>query len=173
MLCGSSVEDYPKWMFWKRRRYVVAVLAFFGFFNVYALRVNLSIAIVAMTSNRSITLDNGTITYVSGFEQSEKNCVELNMNNMFLQTQDFDWDSKMQGYVLSSFFYGYITTQLAGGWLAARIGGKRVYGFGVFVTSLLTLITPFAAHSSVYLLLTVRVIEGVFEVNAFLPSATG
>lgn len=52
--------DCPLWMFWKRRRYVVACLAFFGFFNVYSLRVNLSIAIVAMTEERQITLDNGT-----------------------------------------------------------------------------------------------------------------
>lgn len=26
--------------------------------------------------------------------------------------QEFDWDSKQQGIVLSSFFYGYIVTQV-------------------------------------------------------------
>lgn len=60
-----SVEDYSLWLFWKRRRYVVAVLAFFGFFNVYSLRVNLSIAIVSMTENRTVVHENGTTTYVS------------------------------------------------------------------------------------------------------------
>lgn len=39
-------------------------MAFFGFFNVYALRVNLSVAIVAMTENRTVHYDNGTIGYV-------------------------------------------------------------------------------------------------------------
>ncbi|KAF7990669.1 hypothetical protein HCN44_002627 [Aphidius gifuensis] len=38
------------WKFWKKRRYVVGMLAFFGFFTSYILRVNLSVAIVAMTS---------------------------------------------------------------------------------------------------------------------------
>ena len=39
---------------------MVAFLAFLGFFNVYALRVNLSVAIVAMTAVRNTTLSNGT-----------------------------------------------------------------------------------------------------------------
>ena len=47
------------------RRYVVAVMGFFGFFHLYVLRVNLSIAIIAMTANRSSTDSNGTVTYVS------------------------------------------------------------------------------------------------------------
>jgi len=46
------------------RRYLVAFLAFLGFWNVYALRVNLSVAIVAMTSNYTVHLDNGTIIQV-------------------------------------------------------------------------------------------------------------
>ncbi|CAH1100740.1 unnamed protein product [Psylliodes chrysocephalus] len=129
------------WKFWRMRRYVVAVLAFFGFFTSYALRVNLSIAIVAMTEFRNVTLENGTVTRV----------------------RDFDWDTKLQGYILSSFFYGYITTQLLGGYLASRIGGKRVFGAGIAVTALLTLVTPWIAQTSVYLLLAVRIIEGIFE----------
>ncbi|RZB41338.1 MFS 1 and/or Sugar tr domain containing protein [Asbolus verrucosus] len=133
---------YPNWMFWKKRRYVVATLAFLGFFNVYALRANLSIAIVAMTETKNVTLDNGTIITTK---------------------PEFDWDSKTQGLVLSSFFYGYITTQLFGGWLSARIGGKRVFGVGIAVTAALTLLTPVLAQASVYFLLTVRIIEGIFE----------
>ena len=33
------------------------MMAFFGFCNLYALRSNLSVAIVAMTNNQSITID--------------------------------------------------------------------------------------------------------------------
>ncbi|GJQ86527.1 hypothetical protein Trydic_g10427 [Trypoxylus dichotomus] len=137
----KSVEEYPLWMFWKRRRYVVAVLAFFGFFNVYSLRVNLSIAIVSMTENKTIIHENGTVTY----------------------EREFDWDSRVQGYVLSSFFYGYICTQIFGGWLANKIGGQKVYGIGIAVTAGFTIITPILAHTSVYLLIAVRIIEGIFE----------
>ncbi|XP_067000876.2 vesicular glutamate transporter 2 [Anabrus simplex] len=131
----------PTWLFWRRRRYIVAFLAFLGFFNVYALRVNLSVAIVAMTANRTVQGENGTVSYV----------------------QDFDWDSKTQGLILSSFFYGYIVTQIPGGWLAMRVGGNRMFGIGLAATAFFTLLTPPLAHANVYLLVAVRVIEGLFE----------
>ncbi len=44
---------------------MVASLAFFGFCVIYALRVNLSVAIVAMTANKTHKHDNGTIVVVS------------------------------------------------------------------------------------------------------------
>ncbi|XP_057337776.1 vesicular glutamate transporter 2.2-like [Microplitis mediator] len=128
-----EMDDAVGWKFWKKRRYVVAIFAFFGFFTSYVLRVNLSIAIVAMTKS-------------SPEDEAE-----------------FNWDSKLQGLVLSSFFYGYISTQVIGGWLSARIGGKRVFGIGIAVTALLTLITPPLTRHSVYALVTLRIIEGIFE----------
>jgi MFS transporter, ACS family, solute carrier family 17 (sodium-dependent inorganic phosphate cotransporter), other len=76
--------------------------------NVFPLftnyRVNLSVAIVDMTENKTIIHDDGTETY----------------------EQEFPWDSKQKGYVLSSFFYGYLCTQIIGGVLAAKIGGNLV-----------------------------------------------
>jgi hypothetical protein len=51
------------------RRYLVAFLAFLGFWNVYALRVNLSVAIVAMTSNYTVHLDNGTTIQVRLYQR--------------------------------------------------------------------------------------------------------
>ncbi|XP_068975091.1 sialin isoform X1 [Bombus flavifrons] len=134
-------ELIPSWKFWKKRRYVVGVLAFFGFFTSYILRVNLSVAIVAMTAKVHKIDKNGT----EYFEQ------------------EFDWDSKTQGLVLSSFFYGYISTQLLGGWLGARIGGKRVFGLGIATTAFLTIITPPLARMSVYILVALRIVEGICE----------
>lgn len=102
---NEIVEAVPlSWKFWKKRRYVVVFLAFLGFFNVYSLRVNLSVAIVAMTENRTVIDDAGNISY----------------------EQDFPWDSKQRGLILSSFFYGYITTQFIGGFIGAKIGGNIV-----------------------------------------------
>ncbi len=66
MTTNPPVEAQPlTWKFWQKRRYIVVLLAFFGFFNVYTLRVNLSVGIVAMTENRTVHYDNGTIGYVS------------------------------------------------------------------------------------------------------------
>jgi ACS family sodium-dependent inorganic phosphate cotransporter len=52
-------------MFWRKRRYVVAIMGFFGFFSMYTLQSNLNIAILAMTENKTIVLDNNTVVYVS------------------------------------------------------------------------------------------------------------
>ena len=42
----------------------MAGLAFLGFCMIYMLRVNLSVAIVAMTTNRTHTSDDGSIAVV-------------------------------------------------------------------------------------------------------------
>ena len=107
-------------------------------------RVNLSVAIVAMTENRNVTITNSTGTYET-------------------QERYFDWDSKQKGLVLSSFFYGYITTQFIGGLVSSKIGGNLIFGIGIGMTAILTLVTPLAAKTSVNVLVAVRIIEGVFE----------
>lgn len=93
------------------------------------------------TENRTVTLSNGT---------------EIN-------EQYFDWNSQQKGLVLSSFFYGYICTQFVGGYLGYHFGGNIIFAVGIGVTSLLTLLTPVAAQYSIYMLLAVRIIEGIFE----------
>ena len=76
---------------------------------------------------------------------------------------DFDWSPEQQGRVLSSFFVGYLLTQVAGGWLAERYGGKIVLGFGVVFWSLFTLLTPIAAAGGMVALLVTRILMGVGE----------
>ena len=50
--------------------------------------------------------------------------------------------------------------------MATRFGGKHVFGIGVLVTSVLTLITPQMAYINIWALVTVRVIIGFFEVRS-------
>ncbi|GLG93804.1 Sialin [Gryllus bimaculatus] len=40
----------PRWQLWRRRRFVLASLAFWGLVSMYTTRINFSVAIVAMTS---------------------------------------------------------------------------------------------------------------------------
>jgi len=85
---------------------------------------------------------------------------------MFIfQRQDYPWSPEVQGLVLSSFFYGYIVTQIPGGWLATKIGGRKLFGIGVGMTALVTLLTPALAAANLYLLVLGRVVEGLFEVG--------
>lgn len=46
------------------RRYVLSALIFLGFFNMYALRVNLNVAIGAMAKNHTILVDGHEVGQV-------------------------------------------------------------------------------------------------------------
>ena len=81
--------------------------------------------------------------------------------------QEFGWSDGQRGLVLSSFFVGYLITQVAGGSLAARFGGKWVLGFGVLWWSLFTLLTPLSAYASFPALILARILMGVGEGVAF------
>ena len=70
----------------------------------------------------------------------------------------------MQGAILGSFFYGYILTQIPGGWLASRYGGRTLFGCGILSTALFTLLSPPAAHGGAGLFMALRFMEGLFEV---------
>jgi MFS family permease len=83
-----------------------------------------------------------------------------------MQSGSFNWNTKQQGVVLAAFFYGYITTQILGGTLAQRIGGKFLLLFGIFWTALLTLLTPIATIAGDYgAIVAVRLLEGIGEVS--------
>ena len=65
----------------------------------------------------------------------------------------------VQGVILGMFFYGYVLTQLPGGRLAEVFGGKWLFGVGVLITAVFTLLTPVAAKAGLPFLYAVRIIE--------------
>lgn len=65
--------------------------------------------------------------------------------------------------MLGAFFYGYVLTQIPGGRLAELLGGKMIYGIGVLMTGVFTLLTPMAARHNLPALVLVRIFEGIFE----------
>lgn len=77
----------------------------------------------------------------------------------------YNWDSETQGWILGSFFYGYILTQIPGGYLSGRFGPKWLLGFGILGTVVFTLLTPVAADLGASYLIAVRALEGIGEVG--------
>ena len=86
---------------------------------------------------------------------------------------DFAWESSTQGLILGSFFYGYIVTQIPGGWLATKYGGKRVFLVGISATAILTVLTPVLTKAGTGYLITTRILEGLFEVCHIYQLAHG
>ena len=90
--------------------------------------------------------------------------VYLTVTYSDFQYPDFTWERQTQGVILGAFFYGYIFTQIPGGYLATKFGGKRIFLIGIAATSVMTLLTPFLTHRGIGFLITTRVLEGLFEV---------
>lgn len=125
---------------WRNRRYILSIMAFFGMFNMYACRVNLSVAIVAMTQN--ITSEDGTI----------------------IEKADFHWTAQQKGIVLSSFYYGYVAIQIAAGVLVKKMSAHIIFGIGTAVPGVITLLTPLiTVHLPFWVLIMSRIVIGIFQ----------
>jgi ACS family sodium-dependent inorganic phosphate cotransporter len=81
--------------------------------------------------------------------------------------EEFGWSATTKGYVLSSFFVGYLLALIPTGWLANRYGGKLLLGGALIGWSLFTFLTPIAAGVSLGALLVTRILMGMGEAASF------
>lgn len=79
------------------------------------------------------------------------------------QDGDFDWNYKQQALILSSFFYGYVLTQIPFGMLAKRFGALGFLGWGMLLNSVFAFLVPIAAKQGIFALCVVRFIQGLGE----------
>ncbi|CAG0893296.1 unnamed protein product [Darwinula stevensoni] len=116
------------------KRYTMAVLASFGFMVTFGIRTNLGMAIVQMTSN---VTDSGK--------------------------PEFDWSADTRALVDSAFFYGYLITQIPGGFLASKFPANKLFGLAVASSALLNLLFPAAAEIHPTAVFIVKVFQGLVE----------
>ncbi|KAG6412496.1 hypothetical protein SASPL_125175 [Salvia splendens] len=92
------------------------------------------------------------------------NMDRVNMSIAILpMASEYNWSPTTVGLIQSSFFWGYLLTQIAGGIWADTVGGKFVLGFGVVWWSAATILTPVAAKLGLPFLLVVRAFMGIGE----------
>jgi ACS family sodium-dependent inorganic phosphate cotransporter-like MFS transporter 5 len=150
-------------------RYILVAMGCFAFINVYTLRVNLSVAIVEMVNTTYLReLEAQAVIDNNETAKPHANECPIGLNETRgppeESTGQFNWDSQQQGIVLAAFFYGYITTQILGGVMAQRVGGKFLLLGGIFWTALLTLLTPpLTTAGGFAAIVAVRVLEGIGE----------
>lgn len=145
---GGEVEPAEK-KSWKRylepncpccpnmaKRFLMALLSSIGFLISFGIRCNLSVAIVKMVGPNDNTTE---------------------------EVAEFDWSPKEIGVIDSSFFWGYLITQVPGGFLAAKYPANKVFGTAIAVSAFLNLLIPGAAKVHLALLIFVRVLQGLVE----------
>ncbi|KAJ8667705.1 hypothetical protein QAD02_009368 [Eretmocerus hayati] len=123
------------------QRWVTVFVIFFGTFNIYSMRTFLPLIITEMvqTVKKNEKFMNDACT--DGHNQ-HNTFVEYNQTLAASSNTIFQWSEKTQGIILSSFYWTYIFTNILGGMLVERYGGKRCLGITIFLTSTLTLISP-------------------------------
>jgi MFS transporter, ACS family, solute carrier family 17 (sodium-dependent inorganic phosphate cotransporter), other len=62
-------------------------------------------------------------------------------------SQDFGWSPTTTGLVQSSFFYGYLLSQIPGGYIVSRYGGRVILPAGVIMWSAATAAVPVLAST--------------------------
>ncbi|KAG5846182.1 hypothetical protein ANANG_G00147090 [Anguilla anguilla] len=139
------------------KRYIIAILSGLGFCISFGIRCILGVAIVEMVNNNTVYI-NGTPV---------------------MQPAQFNWDPETVGLIHGSFFWGYIVTQIPGGFISNKLAANRrvrfctslstelsqVFGAAIFLTSMLNMFIPSAARVHYGCVLFVRVLQGLVEVS--------
>ncbi|KFP58379.1 Vesicular glutamate transporter 3, partial [Cariama cristata] len=132
--CDSYCCGLPK-------RYIIAIMSGLGFCISFGIRCNLGVAIVEMVNNNTV--------YVNGKPE--------------LQKAQFNWDPETVGLIHGSFFWGYIVTQIPGGFISNKLAASRVFGAAIFLTSTLNMFIPSAARVHYGCVMFVRILQGLVE----------
>uniref|UniRef100_A0A8U7M8C8 Solute carrier family 17 member 6 n=1 Tax=Corvus moneduloides TaxID=1196302 RepID=A0A8U7M8C8_CORMO len=75
----------------------------------------------------------------------------------------FNWDPETVGMIHGSFFWGYIITQIPGGYISSRLAANRVFGAAILLTSSLNMLIPSAARVHYGCVIFVRILQGLVE----------
>ncbi|XP_070568588.1 vesicular glutamate transporter 2.1-like isoform X2 [Ptychodera flava] len=123
------------------KRYILAICSSIGFCISFGIRCNLGVSIVDMVNNNTV--------HTNGKSQ--------------MHVREFDWSPEIVGLMHGSFFWGYIVTQIPGGYLASKFPANRIFGSAIFITSFLNLLIPASCKVHYGMVIAVRVIQGLVE----------
>ncbi|XP_022119350.1 sialin [Pieris rapae] len=138
---------------------VLNIMVLLGFMLNYALRVNLTIAIVQMIYDEKNTQVVANLTESLNVTEHPEHITQTR----------YHWDTKQKNHLLGCFFWGYVLTEVPGGRLAEVIGARRVFGYSTLLASILTLLSPGAAALGFGWIVALRVVLG-FLLGATWPA---
>ncbi|XP_052799661.1 sialin-like isoform X2 [Mya arenaria] len=143
-------------------RLILAGMGFWYGVLFYGLSTNMSVAIVCMAKPPDGNSSGYQIlTNISIANNDLASCESTYDEQLSAETAEFKWSKKTQSLILSGFFYGFMVTQVPGGWMASRFGGKIVIGLSMALASLCTLLIPVLARASPYAVVFDRIVIGI------------
>ncbi|XP_039260371.2 sialin-like [Styela clava] len=138
-----------------KARHIIVLMSFIAKFNLFSMRTNLSVAIVAMVNQTDEDTSANTSDVCPDHGSSE---IDENGEN-----GSFNWDIGQESLLLGCYYYGYIISNVVGGYLAKRFGIKLVLGISMLLSSIVTILSPPIAKSSFGLFVAARILLGVLQ----------
>ncbi|WKX99475.1 hypothetical protein Q1695_014394 [Nippostrongylus brasiliensis] len=131
-----------------RKRWQLAILANIGFMIVFGIRCNFGAAKNHMFKNYTDPWGHHHV-------------------------HDFNWTRAELSVMESSFFYGYLVTQIPAGFLAAKYPPNKLFGIAIGVASFLNVLLPYGFRSkSDTLVAVIQILQGLVQGVAY-PSMHG
>ncbi|XP_047004724.1 sialin-like [Schistocerca americana] len=136
-------------------RYAIAAMGILAIFAQYVLKVTLSVALGGMVKH-----------VAQESSAADETCPLLGTANTTLTNNEegeFDWDDEMQGYILSSYYYGYAGVNIIAGYLAARYSARWVFSLGLLAAGIFTVVGPICADAGALVFMVTRLLVGIFS----------
>lgn len=80
-------------------------------------------------------------------------------------TIKFNWTVGVESALDSSFFWGYLVTQVPGGFFASLYPANKIFGTAIAISSFLNLLVPGALKVDPIIDMCVQVLKGLVEVS--------
>ncbi|XP_068957421.1 sodium-dependent phosphate transport protein 3-like [Petaurus breviceps papuanus] len=144
-------------------RYAMAAMIHLCNLMIGAQNASLNIAIIAM------------VNYTGQSNQSNVSAEEYPGATADTGVPVYEWSPKIQGLLLSAPFYGSVITTVPSGYFAGVLGGKKIAGLSLLISSVLNLLSPLAADHGLLSFFIIRIIQGMTQginisaVSAFWP----
>ncbi|CAH8479660.1 unnamed protein product [Heterobilharzia americana] len=157
------------------KRYYIAWLSSLGFMITFGIRCNMSWAMLTMQA-RHIAANLSHLPLHKHYEhthhESGDHVIGLGGLMNVTTKPDFYWTAGQRGFVDSSFFYGYLITQIPGGVIASKFPANRLFGIAVGGSALLNLLLPGACKVHFGIVMMIRMLQGLVEGTSY-PACHG
>ncbi|CBY10417.1 unnamed protein product [Oikopleura dioica] len=167
------------------KRYILAWATCIGFMLTFAMRCNLGVTLTELTKPKNVTLPvrevllDETLPDPGNFNKTFANglysLAQLYINNRRKIDENIDtdivekvatlsWDPEMIGLVHSSFFWGYIITQIPSGYAASIYPPYKLFTISIIISTSMNIFLPVAIKNENFCgTIFLRIIQGLAE----------
>lgn len=134
------------------------------------MRTDINLAIVAMVEDPKLNDENTTVQnfcYTPNDNNDDANGVqEFQQQHAVVDYGGtLQWSADIQSYVLASFYWAYIISQIVGGLATQKLGTKRVFGYAQLATAACSLCIPWGAETHYGIVIFLRSVQGFASVS--------